>query len=267
MRDRWIRVHARLVERPLVARMAEDLKVPCMLVVGHLATFWGAAAEHADNGTIADVPDALLERWAQWGGKRGAWANAVRRHHMDEGGRIKEWDEYQGPLEERRARDRERLKQWRERQRNAPETTNPPVRNADETNVKRVTKRGRNRVTERNGTERNKDQVLTALPDADAQAPRTTWLTPFLGLWQKHAGAPAVGQMAKYLAPVVKLYGADDALAGLGAFLEEPRPPDKPVKISYFAESAKRWIDESREPMIRDGIITPRGQRMMGRPA
>lgn len=109
MREPWIRVHASLADRPVVARLANALRIDPFKAMGHLVTFWGSASRHAANGQIDTVPDSLLEQWAGWRGKRGRFAAWVRTDHMDDQGRVNEWDDYQGTLEQRREKERQRI--------------------------------------------------------------------------------------------------------------------------------------------------------------
>jgi len=148
----WIRVHAQLVARPVVARCAEALRIDPYKAVGHLVTFWGAVAEHARGGHVGDVPDALLERWAGWTGKRGAFARWLRADHVDPQGRVNQWDEYQGKLEHRRELERQRIANKREMLRNTSPTVAQPLQDVA------------TRARERDGTERNEE--LTTLPAA-----------------------------------------------------------------------------------------------------
>jgi hypothetical protein len=266
IREPWIRVHARLIDKPVVGRMCAALNIKPPAAIGHLVTLWGSVAANASNGSLTDVPDDLLERWASWSGKRGALAAWVRANHTDAEGRISDWDDYQGPLENRRERERERVRTWREAQQNAKRThdvTRTPVR------TKRVrTQYGTRNVaqctyeTERNGTElqeqeQKQDQKLS--PSATA---KSTWLTPYLELWTSRVGEVTPQRAAKALAPVRKRHGDEKALAALTAYLDEPRTPDKPCKLEWFAENAARWIADAETPLIVDGVITERGNRL-----
>jgi hypothetical protein len=111
----WIRVHARLIDRPVVGRLVEALRVRPAAAVGYLVTLWGSISQHAEAGRIGALPDAQIERWAGWDGKRGAFAKWLRATHLDELGRPREWEEYQGALDRQREADRERRKRFRTR--------------------------------------------------------------------------------------------------------------------------------------------------------
>jgi hypothetical protein len=107
-------VHANLADRPIIDRAATQLGVSTAEAIGLLVTLWGSVSQHAPGGLLKDVSDTQLERWAQWTRKRGKFAAFIRAHHLDGDGKIKEWDDYQGKLEQRRNKERERLRNKRD---------------------------------------------------------------------------------------------------------------------------------------------------------
>lgn len=108
MSEPWIRVHANLAAKPVVWRAAEALGVSQNEAVGLLVRLWGAVSLYGENGQLAGLPDAQIESWAGWRGKKGRFATFIRSHHLDADGRVNEWDEYAGALETRRRKDRDR---------------------------------------------------------------------------------------------------------------------------------------------------------------
>lgn len=136
MAEPWIRLHAQLSKKPVALRLADALcKGDVHRAVGLLAIFWGNVSLHAVDGRVADRSDAEIEGWAEWKGKRGAFAAWLRQHHLDAEGRVREWDEYAGALEIRRAKERQRLAEKRTVLRNAmrdvgqppPDVAQPPA--------------------------------------------------------------------------------------------------------------------------------------------
>lgn len=113
IRDPWIRVHANLSKKPVVGRLAEALNLDRHKAVGLLVTLWGAVAQQGADGALGPLSDTQIETWAEWTGKRGAFAGWVRAAHLDEDGRVREWDEYQGTLESRRSKERLRMQNVR----------------------------------------------------------------------------------------------------------------------------------------------------------
>lgn len=168
MKDPWIRVHANLANRPVVSRMAESLRIDPFRAIGHLVTFWGSVSAHAANGAIAGVPDALLERWAGWTGRRGAFARWVRTSHMDPDGRVNEWDAYQGKLEIKRERERQRVREFRQKLRDGT----PSVTRTEDVQNARSNASVATHARERDGTERGS----TSPPRADGFHADPRWV-------------------------------------------------------------------------------------------
>lgn len=108
MKALWIRVEAHAKDSVKVAQLAEQLGLDPIHALGLYVALGGAIAEHTDAGHIADVPNATLETWAGWKGKRGEFARAVREILQDGDGNYDEWNDSMGKLVERRARDRDR---------------------------------------------------------------------------------------------------------------------------------------------------------------
>lgn len=147
MKALWIRVEAHAVDSIEVARFAEELGVDVLIAFAHYVTLGGAIAEHTPDGRIVDVPDAAIERWGRWTGKRGVFSPAVRTIFQNDAGEYDNWAESMGKLVERREK---------ERKRKAPpvsKETPPPFRgNSVETPQPSP---GNSGATGRNGTERD----------------------------------------------------------------------------------------------------------------
>lgn len=133
MTEPWIRVHANLADKPVVWRAVEALGVPAPEAIGLLVSFWGAVSQHAANGNIAALPDSQIEAWARWTRKRGKFAAFIRAQHSDADGRVNEWDEYAGHLEERRRQSRDRKRKSRDSHSDGRVTSSPTIRNDNDT--------------------------------------------------------------------------------------------------------------------------------------
>lgn len=114
MADPWIRVHATLIDKPVVFRAADALGVSHHTAIGLLVTFWGAVSRSVVGGNAGTASDTQLEAWARWKGKRGRFAAFIRTQHLDGDGRVSEWDDYAGALETRREKERTRLRNKRD---------------------------------------------------------------------------------------------------------------------------------------------------------
>lgn len=129
MQSLWIRVVANMGQRKVTARLSSVLRTSAGLsrgasraaAVGYLVMLWGSVAENTTDGRVDDVPDELLEDWAGWDGEPGAFARWLREHHVTDG-RINDWDEYAGALEDRREKDRERKRRQRQREKEEQES-------------------------------------------------------------------------------------------------------------------------------------------------
>jgi hypothetical protein len=115
MAEFWIRVHASLIDKPVVDRAVHALDVSEHEAIGLLVTFWGAVSSNVIGGRVGDRTDRQLEAWARWKGERGLFSKFIREQHLDRYGRVNEWEEYAGKLEQRRANERERKAQQRAR--------------------------------------------------------------------------------------------------------------------------------------------------------
>src|SRR5262249_32418763 len=123
----WIRVSANLSRRKVTWRLTDALlaKFPVpegaprslmqKAAMGYLMELWGNIAEHTVDGSIAALPDAQLEQWAGWDGEPGAFAcwlrdghNGAKGHLDAETGKVSEWDDFAGALQNKRADDAER---------------------------------------------------------------------------------------------------------------------------------------------------------------
>ena len=157
--------------------LAARLRIPHAAAYGHVVMTWGGVAEHRVNGDIKNVPDAALERWAQWYGRPGRFAAVFRELFVGSTGAITGWVERQGKLIERAAAERARKLR-------GSSAENPPLRYG----------------TVRNGT---KDKKKHSRAGA-----RATWLSQFAATWTaRYDGAPAFGVLAKHLSPLVDANG------------------------------------------------------------
>jgi len=75
----WFRVDSDLPRHPHVLRLADKLDIGKAQALGHLTMLWCAVAEHAEDGSLANVTDGELEAWAEWPrDRKNEFANALR---------------------------------------------------------------------------------------------------------------------------------------------------------------------------------------------
>lgn len=182
----WIRVHGGLFEKPVVTRLSEAAHISKHEAVGVLVTFWSAVSMNATNGQVACYSDSQLETWAKWSRKRGVFAAWVRAYHVDDDGRVREWDEYQGPLEYRREADRARKAAERVRKKSAGHPRDVRVtsaRNEDDT-IRNETKT--NRSSSARGVEKSgRELLLEHLTPTRRRAMEST-----IAMWEQGVDLP-----------------------------------------------------------------------------
>lgn len=148
MAEPWIRVHANLATKPVTLRAAGELRVSQNEAIGLLVRFWGQMSQHGANGSVSTLSDLEIETWSGWRGKRGVFASFLRAAHTDADGRVNEWDDFAGKLEDRRAKDRDRKRKSRGQDADSPRDVTGdsiPTR-ANDTNTRRY--ETENRVVE-----------------------------------------------------------------------------------------------------------------------
>lgn len=218
MSEPWIRVHATLIDKPVVARAAEALGVSEHAAVGLLVTFWGGVSRSVVGGSVSDTTDAQLEQWARWRGKRGKFAAFIRAHHLDADGRVREWDDYAGALEARREKERQRLANKRNLLRNKSD------------GVAQQTQDVATHARERDGTKRNegtasssREMLLAAVPHRET--------------WEAELNAAVQGMHGPALTPK-QLEAALTEYIGNGE-ITPPKIPNLRHFRAYLARAAK----------------------------
>jgi len=113
----WIRVAVGIGRDSTVGALAEALGVSVPLTTGHLVLVYTALAEGCISGDVSAVPDAVLERWAMWAGKRGRFAAQFRVHLCTAEGVVRAWGKYNGTKLRDMEADRARKRAARESRR------------------------------------------------------------------------------------------------------------------------------------------------------
>lgn len=168
----WIRIDTGMKRDPRIWVMAEDVKKDVAAVVGYVANVLSELPEHAREGDLSAVPDALVEEWALWTGRKGVFAAAFFAHLCD-GRQVRAWEKHNGSALRAMDDTRRRVRAYRERNANGNADGNA-LRNASRTTS-----------TERNGTERN---VQTRSTDSVAAAPDDREFAAFWAQYPPRAG-------------------------------------------------------------------------------
>lgn len=125
----WIESHQEIAEHFKTKRLARLLGVGRATAIGHLHLLWWFAIQHAQEGdlspfTIDDIAEAVY-----WEGDSQQLINALSEAgFIDDDLCIHDWHEYAGQLIEKRRKDAERLRNYRERKKGVrgTSTVRPP---------------------------------------------------------------------------------------------------------------------------------------------
>lgn len=113
----WVRVDIAIAR----SRLVDVLRTRCGLstneAVGALVRLWAACVEADNHGRLGSLSDQWIEEATGWRGEPGAFAAVIRAQHVASNGTIRDWLDYQGKLEARRAADAARKRAEREAER------------------------------------------------------------------------------------------------------------------------------------------------------
>ena len=266
MAEPWIRVHADLGSKPVTQRAADALGVKRAAAAGHLVFFWGNVSRHATNGVIAHYPDALLELWACWEGTRGRFAKFIRDNHLDDDGRVREWDEYAGALEQRKQKNREHQAAWRARRKDDSK---------DDVSLTSDLAKG---VTKRNDTKRNEEDQKQLLAE-NAKPPRSRplkavkdkepaphWVRDFGQWWVEHVGAVDFARLGKEAKSAFDTFGLERMIAGATVYNDPQEGPPRKHWLDFLGNCAF-WVQLAEMPMVdANGNETARMKRIPTKP-
>lgn len=149
----WLRIDVDSPRDPRIGKVARQVGLPPRYAFGMVVATWCAMGEHAPDGNLAEVDDALIEEWAGWmptsRKDAGRFAKALREAFCDDSGVDPEFAEQQGALVRRMEKDRNR-----KRSGDSPES--PGKGGGDSGEIPRIKRGKSNGITERNGTEEKK---------------------------------------------------------------------------------------------------------------
>lgn len=273
----WLRIDADSPRDPRMGKVGRQVGLSPRHAFGMVVAVWCAMGEHAPDGDLSDVDDALIEEWAGWmpapRKPAGTFARAFRDAFCDDAGTATEYAAQQGALVLRMEKDRNR-----HRGGDSPEPLGNGEGDSEEIPRK---KRGKsNGITERNGTE-PKDKIkrgsasgeavpkpkpekppsgLDVLPKADCD--------DLFELWTAKRGVIAYGrfrkavlllfqsELTRYTTPEIS-----DAIIAYAEWVEEQ--PDKEqgfCTLERFVAETPKWVRFGKMPYVEGGEMTERGQ-------
>jgi hypothetical protein len=104
----WIRVDAATPDDPKISDIADALEIEPTHALGLIVSVWCKMASHAVSGSLANISNNQIERWAGWRGSRGVFAIAFLAAFTDDKRMLNGWLKRQGNLIARMERDRQR---------------------------------------------------------------------------------------------------------------------------------------------------------------
>lgn len=250
----WVAIDVSIAGDPGVHRMAAALKVRVPEIVGLLGLTFAGMAQHAQDGQLGGVTDTLLEQWAHWHGKRGAFAKQFRAELCDDTGLVTAWEKFNGAHIRRAKAASARTKAWREkheRERTERDQIHAPATSPNANGNAHVTHNSTHNVSATVcGTGQDKTEPTTKSKEQEP-SPRTagagkgktgrpTWLTPYGEVWrEKFGGELPWGPAADALAPLRKEWGEDETLRRWKNYIATATA--QYVNPARFASTWNRW--------------------------
>lgn len=119
---KWIRVAVDIMDDSSIDTLAASLKVRVAEAVGCVVCVLAHLPADAPDGNIASKSDRLIEKWAEWEGKRGAFAPAFRATFCTEAGVVRSWDKHNGAALREAERQRYKMQKYRQLKEDVPGT-------------------------------------------------------------------------------------------------------------------------------------------------
>lgn len=266
----WVRMDTGMKRDPRLWQLATALRKDVGATVGYVMNVLAELPEHARDGDLSNVPDEVLESWAMWPGKRGAFAAAFVAQLCD-GRQVRAWEKHNGAALREADRSRERVRAFRERQRteqdarrngappanqSATDTSGNAFRNGDG-NAFRNAERNR----ERYGTERNGVTTTTAAGAADTHtagsAEPAVEPPGFAVAWAAYptraGGNPRTRAAKAYRARLAEGATPADMLAGVERYAAYCEATEKAgtefvMQGATFFGPDRRWTEQYEAP-------------------
>jgi len=114
----WIESHQSLGRHPKMLRLATRVRVCRPQVIGHLQYLWWWTLDYAPDGNLSPFSAQELAAASEWNGDPDLWLAALKETGwINEDGHLHDWQDYAGKLVQERTQAKERMRTFRERQR------------------------------------------------------------------------------------------------------------------------------------------------------
>lgn len=107
----YVAIDPGIAEDPAILDIAERYDLDPFALAGRCVRFFGKVAEHRPDGDLTGLAGATLDAWA--GGGVAGLGLSIRDALVDEAGRLRAWDRYNGSALRRLESDRERQRNRR----------------------------------------------------------------------------------------------------------------------------------------------------------
>lgn len=220
----WIESHQTLREHPKTYALMDALGVEKATALGHLQMFWWWCIDYALDGILEANP-AQLSRAADWKGDANVFAEAMlKAGWIDaENGKwsVHDWHEFtlhynlsQQKKETQRQQVRERVKKWRDKQKNGNARANKRNASVTQCNAPTVPNRTVPNLTVHNPTEPKENGKDIAPLRAANRSPHVLFVEGFKSVYQEVTGAPFKVDQKHWViaASLVKAHGTDECV-------------------------------------------------------
>jgi hypothetical protein len=138
----WIESHEELARHPKVLKAARMLQTSVPAVIGHLHCLWWWAMSYAPDGDLTRYDDGDLAAAMLWEGEpRELVAALTEVRLLDDERVIHDWPEYAGRIIEKRRADADRLRAYRQANKDETRTSDNRTSDVQRTNAVTVPNR------------------------------------------------------------------------------------------------------------------------------
>lgn len=109
----WIELHQNLSNHPKLIRLAARLEVPRITALGHLVSLWLWSLDYAEDGNLKGFGAVEIAAGAGWPADPALFLKSLQDCHWMDRMTIHDWMDYAGRLVEKRAANRERMREKR----------------------------------------------------------------------------------------------------------------------------------------------------------